>query len=676
MRLNMFNIGKRRLVDIVLKIIVILNLLQMPLGLSGQVLQHQSTSCGHTVKALHHETFYHVQLEPEHVIRKREATQPLRFHLHFDQSLRDHLPVSHQRLVEDNVKKAVTFWSKTLRVRATEKPIQLRRQCLTNQVRWNGKVPYCVDGCNLTTVCGDIVIPWQHLEGCLEYSSFTRNFIHHPAVSRGVRDTDFVLYVATIPSEKCRENQTIAYAAHCQQEDGLDRPVAGYFSICPNSISTSRQNQQQLLSTMKHEILHALGFTAGLYAFYRDDHGNPRTPRNPSTGRPFLGSNGIYQWSSSVIREVVRSNWIQKSGVTERRVLIMVTPRVRDEVRRHFNCSTLEGAELEDQGLDGTALTHWEKRVFENEAMTGTYTQNSVISRITLAMMEDTGWYKADYSQAGDYEWGKNLGCEFAQNSCYNWIRKQQERGMSIHPFCDQVKRGELWTHCAHNRHSVALCNLIEYQNNMPARYQYFDTIPGIPKHAVGKYAGSVQLADYCPYLQEFSWTDDANKPVRGSNCQDSQNNLATDSNFFGEQYGHNSLCFEHASRWYLHMCDSLKSPQHAGSGCYKYSCDKHQGLSIQVLNYTHQCYHEKQVINIVFPTEDYLHRGTLVCPKCRDICGDEDCPPDQPAPAASAPRFKDVPCNKNFSIMPSSSSSSIVLPIFFVSLSSLTLLK
>lgn len=34
-------------------------------------------------------------------------------------------------------------------------------------------------------------------------------------------------------------------------------------------------------------------------------------------------------------------------------------------MRRHFNCPTLEGAELEDQGIDGTAITHWEKRVFE-----------------------------------------------------------------------------------------------------------------------------------------------------------------------------------------------------------------------------------------------------------------------------------------------------------------------
>lgn len=43
----------------------------------------------------------------------------------------------------------------------------------------------------------------------------------------------------------------------------------------------------------------------------------------------------------------------------------MVTPKVVKEVRNHFNCPELEGAELEDQGGEGTVLTHWEKRVFE-----------------------------------------------------------------------------------------------------------------------------------------------------------------------------------------------------------------------------------------------------------------------------------------------------------------------
>lgn len=44
---------------------------------------------------------------------------------------------------------------------------------------------------------------------------------------------------------------------------------------------------------------------------------------------------------------------------------MMVTPRVTKEIRDHFSCQKLEGAELEDQGGEGTALTHWEKRVLE-----------------------------------------------------------------------------------------------------------------------------------------------------------------------------------------------------------------------------------------------------------------------------------------------------------------------
>lgn len=44
---------------------------------------------------------------------------------------------------------------------------------------------------------------------------------------------------------------------------------------------------------------------------------------------------------------------------------MVVTPKVKAEVRAHFGCRDLEGAELEDQGEDGTMNTHWEKRVFE-----------------------------------------------------------------------------------------------------------------------------------------------------------------------------------------------------------------------------------------------------------------------------------------------------------------------
>ena len=39
----------------------------------------------------------------------------------------------------------------------------------------------------------------------------------------------------------------------------------------------------------------------------------------------------------------------------------------------------------------------------------------------------------------------------------------------------------------------------------------------------VGHYGGSVALADYCPYIQEFTWRSN-NVVVRGSHCAYTEN--------------------------------------------------------------------------------------------------------------------------------------------------------
>ncbi|KAF3827469.1 hypothetical protein GH733_002955 [Mirounga leonina] len=104
-----------------------------------------------------------------------------------------------------------------------------------------------------------------------------------------------------------------------------------------------------------------------------------------------MDSLGLYQWSDKVVRKVERLWNVRDNKIVSHTVYLLVTPRVVDEARKHFNCPILEGMELENQGGMGTELNHWEKRLLENEAMTGSHTQNRVFSRITLALMEDTG---------------------------------------------------------------------------------------------------------------------------------------------------------------------------------------------------------------------------------------------------------------------------------------------
>ena len=53
---------------------------------------------------------------------------------------------------------------------------------------------------------------------------------------------------------------------------------------------------------------------------------------------------------------------------------------------------------------------------------------------------------------------------------------------------------------------------------------QNFDSIPHVQPGQESFYGGSVSLADYCPYIQEFTWRS-KNVIVRGSHCQYFENN-------------------------------------------------------------------------------------------------------------------------------------------------------
>ena len=61
---------------------------------------------------------------------------------------------------------------------------------------------------------------------------------------------------------------------------------------------------------------------------------------------------------------------------------------------------------LENQGNNSSAGVHFEKIHFGNELMVAQESGNSVLSRLTLALLEDTNWYKIDYSYTEYFDWG------------------------------------------------------------------------------------------------------------------------------------------------------------------------------------------------------------------------------------------------------------------------------
>lgn len=585
------------------------------------------------VRAEHHCNHQHpkaddvihgVHLESGHKIRKRSIDSPLRILLYYDESVY-RLDSEKFDLINNTIlPEAVTFWEQALMVRETKATIRLNRKCDSSQVFVKNSLTHCIDSCREITMCGEVQVPEKHLDVCRTCNATGQDCKEDATSERGsgIENTDFIFYVSARQTDRCHKGLTVAYAAHCQQESALDRPIAGHANLCPLSINTKPQDLNTLLSTVKHEIAHALGFSISLYAFFRDQDGEPRTPRKPDTGKPYLDEKlQIHKWSNQTIRKVVRKQWAVRGGVIEKTIDMMVTPKVTEEARKHFDCDALEGGELEDQGGEGTALTHWEKRILENEAMTGQHTQSPAFSRITLALMEDSGWYMANYSMATPLTWGRGLGCSFAMKSCKSWINTHGSKDRPIHPFCTKVKRDPLQTECTDDRNSVALCNLVRHDKPLAKEYQNFDTIPYVASGEEEYYGGSVSLADYCPYIQEFTWRS-KNVVVRGAQCQFEENNPKEEKNFALESYGKQSKCFEHSKhQWDERSCHQTREWQHWGSGCYQYKCENRR-LHIMVANYSYECFHQGQELSIRINSGNWLHRGAIICPTCREICG------------------------------------------------------
>ncbi|XP_023292696.2 leishmanolysin-like peptidase [Lucilia cuprina] len=610
-------------------------------GVRIETVETTATSFDHAPQQL--ENSLNHDHQQHHSRRKKRSTveRPLRISLVYDESVLG-LDTDKFILINDTVlPEAIQFWEQALMVRQTKGPIRLNRKCNSTKVFVKNGLTHCIDNCKSITMCGEVEVPEEHLDVCRICNATGQNcrVEESTQAGEGIEEADFVFYVSARQTERCHKGLTVAYAAHCQQEATLDRPIAGHANLCPNSISTKPQELQTLISTVKHEILHALGFSVSLFAFFRDDEGKPRTPRIPDTGKPHLNEIlQIHQWSNDTIRKVVRDNWSVRNGHVRKEIDMMVTPRVVQEVRKHFNCDLLEGAELEDQGGEGTALTHWEKRILENEAMTGTHTQSPVFSRITLALMEDSGWYRANYSMASPLSWGRGLGCNFVMRSCKDWIQLNNAKGRSIHPFCSKVKQDPLQTECTDDRNSVALCNLIRHEYRLPEQYQNFDSINNIKDGDEVFYGGSVSLADHCPYIQEFTWRNN-NITIRGSHCHFVENNPKPSKNYALESYGQGSKCFDHGdAMWEERTCHHTREWQHWGSGCYKYNCSDGR-LHIQVANYTYTCYFPGQRLSISISANGWLHRGALICPSCEELCGeyfgarDEQCRLREEAP-------------------------------------------
>jgi hypothetical protein len=211
-----------------------------------------------------------------------------------------------------------------------------------------------------------------------------------------------------------------------------------------------------------HELVHVLGFSSILFGFFRDENGNPRTPRCPSApGCTGSDWDGEPPYNRTAQAFAVSSSTVLKTSRRGAPVTFLVTPAVRSVARAYFDCMAVPGAELEDGGGSaGTAGSHWEKRAFLTEIMTGSISSAlpEILSEFTLALLADSGWYRVDYAAAAaagrpPLTFGRGLGCAFLDTACAT---------ASAPPYCrappNASASGEAETGCTFDRAAVGRC--------------------------------------------------------------------------------------------------------------------------------------------------------------------------------------------------------------------------
>ena len=221
-----------------------------------------------------------------------------------------------------------------------------------------------------------------------------------------------------------------------------------------------------------------------------------------------------------------------------------VTPRV---VRRprHLWLRDLSGGRLENQPTSSGSCygSHWEQRYFMNEMIVHLESPCGVLA-MTLAAMEDSGWYKANYSVAT----GSGGAIAAVASSPAN-------ASMAARRPTAFVTLRANWLHTDHRER---LLQLEERLTSIPSQFQHFD--------GETNKGGQLEVADYCPYVMAYSNGD----------CSIASNAMSTD---YGETYGEaSSMCFQNTlvQSGFVASADNY--------GCYETRC---QGgvLEVKVSN-------------------------------------------------------------------------------------------
>ncbi|CAI2730443.1 unnamed protein product [Schistosoma spindalis] len=243
--------------------------------------------------------------------------------------------------------------------------------------------------------------------------------------------------------------------------------------------------------------------------------------------------------------------------------------------RRHFNCPSLDGVDLENEGSSATLLTHFEKRVVHDELMSGSVELPSIISGLTLSVFQDSG---------------------------------NEPTG----PWCDyfDLTRAQ----CVSYNNAYNYCNMNRFQQRIEPDKQH------VTNHVEREFlAGDSKLHDGCALFQPVP---NINGTGQTSVCTHDENNQRLGVNPLMQQFGPNSMCVNHGNneRWVLNTNRGIQSTGDMGASCHVYQCGN--GLTIMIGPNTISCPKQGGTMALTVQGKLGLIKGFVQCPPCSEVCG------------------------------------------------------
>jgi leishmanolysin-like peptidase len=114
------------------------------------------------------------------------------------------------------------------------------------------------------------------------------------------------------------------------------------------------------------------------------------------------------------------------------------------ETRRLLGCGSARGAQLEDEGASGSSGAHWETRLFQGELMLAAAPfvgRPDKLPRLTLtmALLEDSGWYAPRWDAVPPLDFGAGAGCALLTARAEQYVKLYPAQELYCRPRADRA---------------------------------------------------------------------------------------------------------------------------------------------------------------------------------------------------------------------------------------------